>query len=494
MRVVAVAVLFAGTLAMVPAQPAFDTGALQPGDAWILMDGDVPGAMAAAEEAGLRVFRLPQLDMAIVGASAASVALLEAHFGVVATPDWTEQLHLDKSVPYIDVPAVRDLVGYARTGPTVLVIDTGVSSAHPDFQDGNLAANIRSSQNGGVIDAIQQDVPVVDPSGHGTHVAGIVAGSGAGAAGSRTGPYEGVYSNGRVISFQAAVQSGDDVLVSGQAIMAAFDWALANQALYDIRVVSNSWGTPGDFDAYDPVERATLRLYTRGILTVFSAGNEGASDSLNRHCMAPWSLCVAGGNLDGRVDSYSSRGAADRPYAHPDVTAPGTSIRAPAAVEDSDVTRLLSGQGEALYIDRTGTSMAAPHVAAVAALLWAEFRTLSPDQVMDAIVAGSLPMREDVSTAGAGYLSAPGAYTEASRMDGNRERFLAGQAVKYGGPLTGDKAFAIDAVTGLDLEARATRLADGRPVVEEEAFLPVLAGGTLLLLLAAVLGVFLARR
>jgi len=397
-RVVAVAVLFAGTLAMVPAQPAFDTGALQPGDAWILMDGDVPGAMAAAEEAGLRVFRLPQLDMAIVGASAASVALLEAHFGVVATPDWTEQLHLDKSVPYIDVPAVRDLVGYARTGPTVLVIDTGVSSAHPDFQDGNLAANIRSSQNGGVIDAILQDVPVVDPSGHGTHVAGIVAAEDNGIGTLGVAPDATIIGvkvlHGGSGSFGAVI--GGILYASDPAAFGAASCARAdiiNMSLGAVFPKSASGAGP----LVGALNQAVNFAASQGVLVISAAGNNGvdirdfpsftfvpadSGSGLAVSATGPVGFALGATNFR-RPASYSNFGSGFVQVAGPggDFVLPGDDVCAvptnggPPVVNFCWVFDLVIStcRGPAAsttsYCFAAGTSMATPAVAGVAALI-----------------------------------------------------------------------------------------------------------------------------
>ncbi len=394
------------------------------------------------------MYHYQHLGMAAVSATPSLLHLVVGDLDVRLTPEWYEPLHLDRSVPLIHAEEVRNAVGSARDGPSVMILDTGVSASHPDFQVGNLAANVRASIENGLVEAVQQNIPIVDPSGHGTHVAGIVAGAaqGLGSYDPDRGKYEGVYSNGRIIGFQAAVQvtgelGEEETVVSGQGILAAFDWALAHQEEYDIRVVSNSWGSPGDLDPDDPVERATLELYLAGIMTVFSAGNEGEADTLNRHCTAPWSLCVAAGDMDRDRAPYSSYGNRQDPYAHPDLTGPGSSIRSADPVENPNLAL------QPLYRDRSGTSMAAPHVSGVAALLMAQDPSLSPDQVMDILVASAYPMSGPVHKVGGGFVDAARASILAETVEGNREQFLAGEQVKYAGARSGDPDHENDPVT-----------------------------------------------
>lgn len=389
-------------------------------------------------------------------------------------------VHLDKSVPAIEADRVKEALGLRRNGPTVLVIDTGVDSTHPDFQAGNLAANAQAVRQGGLVIATVEQIPVVDASGHGTHVAGIAAGSGEslGASDSLHGRYEGVYSNGRVASYQASgVDEGEEAAVEVLAALEAFDWAVANRQRFDLRVISNSWGERGTFDPDSAIHQATLRLYLEGFTILFSAGNSGedGAGTLNRYCIAPWVLCVAAADLDGSRMSFSSYGANDpeRPYDHPDVSGPGLSITSAKPLNGlalRDLTRLLGG-GEtsaSLYSDRSGTSMAVPHVAGVAALIQAANAGLSPDDVMDIIVASASPMADGVSRAGSGFLDARVAYNLAVATEGNRADFLAGRDVKYAGPLSRDTEYANDAVSvGYDGSAGDSplaldRVADGR--------------------------------
>lgn len=425
-------------------------------EAWIWSGADPHRTAPALEAAGVSWYEYEQLEMVAFEADPLTARLLVAAHGGHITPAETYRLHLDRSVPLIEADRVRDAVGVQRNGPTVLVVDTGVDSTHPDFQD-SLVANLAAERVGGLIAGTFAPDVVVDESGHGTHVAGIVGGTGEGAGplDETSGKYVGVYGNGRIAGFQASTLD-EEPQVDSLAALEAFDWALENQAAYDVRVVVNSWGLPGDLDPSHPINEATQRLYFNGINVIFSAGNlgtEGRTHQLNKFCQAPWVLCVAAGGADRNLVAISSRGdEANGPYAHPDLTAPGWRITATNSLADLDLLdrslRVMAGTpGENLYIERGGTSMAAPHVGGTAALLYAANPSLSPDQVMDILVETTAPMPETVWDAGTGYLNAREAYNLAVQTEGNRQAFLSGNVVKYGGTATGDPAYADDPVT-----------------------------------------------
>jgi serine protease AprX len=368
-------------------------------------------------------------------------------------------VHLDKSLPYIGADRVKAAVGERRAGPSVMAIDTGTDSAHPDFQEGNLAANVQPVRQGGLVVGSLDQAVVVDTAGHGTHVAGILAGSGdaLGPPDPLYGRYQGVYSNGRIVSYQASSEEeGQEALVDTLAALEAFDWAIENRREYDIRVVTNSWGDTGGFDPENPVNQATLRLYLAGMTVVFSAGNSGEDGpgTLNKYCVAPWVLCVAAGDLSAARLPFSGYGRSREapPYDHPDLTAPGLAIHAARPVSElgsGDLVRVLQGDvaSDKLYQDRSGTSMAAPHVAAAAALLQAANGALSPDQVMDILVGTTSPMADGPERVGTGYVDAVAAYNLAVQTVGNREPFLAGREVKYAGPASRDPTYGNDPVT-----------------------------------------------
>lgn len=437
-------------------QPA---GASEPIGIWIISGEGAAGEalLASLEARGIPTHPYPLLDMSAVVAGGPTITWLRAQ-GYALHPNEVFDLHLDQSVPKIKADVVKEALGPVRDGPTILVIDTGLDSQHPDFRLGsNLAANVGIDRSpNGLVSGAFQDRPITDRSGHGSHVAGIVAGSGEafGDRDAQHGRYQGVYSNGRLASFQAANDAVDpeDIGVDMQAALEAFEWALTNQQRYNIRAISNSWGSAGDIVPEHPVTKATLRAYAAGIAVFFSAGNDGAEGTLNKHCLPPWVLCVGAGTLDKTRSSFSSMGNAGSkalgPYDHPDITAPGSAIRSLTPVlAPEKLGRFVNGDRESLYRDRSGTSMAAPHAAGVAGLLLAANPGLSPDQVMDILVSTADPMSEEIHRVGAGYINAQSAYTLASATQGQLEGFLVGEGVKYAGLATGDDDFSDDPVS-----------------------------------------------
>ncbi len=409
----------------------------------------------------------PNLDMMAIVGGGPTIAWLRSE-GFNVHPNEVYELHLDQSVPQIGADVVKEALGTVREGPTVLVIDTGLDSGHPDFEEGeNLAANLGVDRSpNGLVGGVIQDRPITDRSGHGSHVAGIVAGNGEamGSNDPQHGRYLGVYSNGRLASFQAsnAALDPDDIGVDMQAALEAFDWALANHDTFDIRAISNSWGSAGDMVPEHPVSQATLKAYAAGMTVFFSAGNEGKEGTLNKHCLPPWVVCVGAGTADGTRSSFSSMGHARSqslgPYDHPDITAPGSAIRSLEPIFGGDKpSQWLSGDFQALYKDRSGTSMAAPHAAGVAALLTAANPDLSPDQIMDILIATADTMSEEVHRVGAGFINAEKAHALATSTVGQRGDFLAGEGVKYAGLATGDNDYSDDPISvGYDTSSGGT--------------------------------------
>jgi serine protease AprX len=447
-------------LLAIPAAQASPRAADQ---SWVWLDpagtGDAPALLAALGRLEATHHHLDALGIVTFRADAATARALHGLAGGRLERDHAMELHLDESVPAIGADAVKRALGPLPGGPTVLVVDTGIDSSHPDFREGqNLAANVQPARVGGLPVGTLEGNAVVDEAGHGTHVAGVVAGSGAslGDQDELHGRYTGAYSIGRVASYKASsIEEGQEAKVEVTGALEAFEWALDNQERFGLAVVTNSWGERGDFDPDSPISYATKRLYLAGMTVVFSAGNNGedGTGTLNRYCVAPWVLCVAAADLDGTRQSFSSVGTDDpaKPYDHPDLTAPGlgiTSTRPPAQASPLSILQPSSVHpSRGLYADRSGTSIAAPHVAATAALLLAGNPDLSPDQVMETLVSTTRPMAGTLSEVGAGALDASAAFAAGMELAGERAAFLAGDAVRYAGSASGDVANAQDPVS-----------------------------------------------
>jgi serine protease AprX len=313
-------------------------------------------------------------------------------------------------------------------GVGVLVNDSGVDGTHPDLQFGkNLKQNVTAATNLNALSSILpytpvENVPNTDATGgHGTHVAGIVGGTGQ----ASQGLYEGVAPGADLVGYG----SGAALLLLD--VLSGFDYAITNQARYNIRVITNSFGTTSDtgtdVNPADPITLATKRCVDRNIVVVFSAGNSGPGSGTmtGQYKKAPWVIAVAAGDKSGRLASFSSRGIKNKVGSfsldgktytwedRPSVTSPGVDIIAARVIAptsslsaDKDATELDPAH-VAYYTHMSGTSMAAPHVAGIVALLLEANPTLTPYQVKEILqqTATNIPNREKWET-GAGYVNA----------------------------------------------------------------------------------------
>lgn len=307
-------------------------------------------------------------------------------------------------------------------GIGVLINDSGVDGTHDDHKLGNnLVQNVLGSTNLNSYSALLpitylENQPNTDSnSGHGTHCAGTVGGNGAKSA----GKYEGVAPGAHLLGYGSG-----GVLFILDAV-GGLDYALTHQFEYNIRVINNSWGTSGPFNPEHPVNIATKRLYDRGIINVFAAGNDGpGADTHNPYAIAPWVISVAAGDKYGRLASFSSRGVKDQTFSftidgeswvaenQPTVTAPGVDVVSTRAV--APLGALAAEQDAELdpahapyYSHMSGTSMASPHVAGIVALMLEANPALSPAEVREVLqlTATNMPGRADWEV-GAGYVNA----------------------------------------------------------------------------------------
>ncbi|MFJ9895878.1 S8 family serine peptidase [Streptomyces sp. NPDC091280] len=252
----------------------------------------------------------------------------------------------DPNVTQIGAPTAWK-AGYTGKGVKIAVLDTGIDTQHPDLK-GQVVASKNFSTSPDLKDRI----------GHGTHVASIAAGTGAGARGKYTGVAPGAkILDGKVL--------GDDGSGDDSSIIAGMDWAAEEGA----DIVNLSLGST-DLPGSDPLENELDKLSEqRGILFVVAAGNEGEEGerTVDSPGSAPDALTV--GAVDGKdkLAYFSSLGPTADNALKPDVTAPGVDITA-AAAPGSEVVKE-NGEKPAGYVTLSGTSMATPHVAGAAAIL-----------------------------------------------------------------------------------------------------------------------------
>lgn len=329
-------------------------------DVPLVVTGDGGAAFAGQRMAGITVDRtLPALrmvamrqDKASPGAALASLARgpsLRATLGSTpgSTKIWLDRrlaLALDHSVAQIGGPAAHAR-GITGQGVTVAVLDTGIDDTHPDLA-GKVAVARAFTEDG-------RDA--TDLIGHGTHVASIIAGTGA----ASNGQFRGVAPDATLISGRVC----EDRSCSISAIIAGMEWAVVEQHARIINISIGGQDTP----ELDPMELAINQLSAEhGALFVVAAGNSGsAPGTVETPGSADAALTVAAVDRDDGSSFFSSRGPrVGDSGLKPEIAAPGVGIVAARAAGTA-----LGNPVSDDYTQASGTSMATPHVAGAAALL-----------------------------------------------------------------------------------------------------------------------------
>jgi serine protease AprX len=377
---------------------------------------------------GAGIIRFKHLPVVFAVATPLQIAGITSQPGVRSVYS-NKQLryHLAESTRAIRADAAW-AAGFTGKGVGIAILDSGVDGLYsPGLEYGTktvhnvkyavdlndlVTLDPRIPAPGGAL--FVDNLPTTETStGHGTHVAGIAAGSG---GGSTNGYYRGVAPDANVIGIGA----GDILFVFWT--LAGLDYILDIREEYNIQVVNNSWGSEGAYSPDDPINVATKKLYDAGVAVVFAAGNSGPdANTLNPYSAAPWVISVAAGCklgitpdptnsaaqcADGRgsiLADFSSRGIEGDALIHPDITAPGVNIVSTRALLGvvMNVTDLpsdaldcnISVQHLQYYTCAGGTSMAAPHVAGVIALMEeASKGRLTPAQAYSALTRTARPL------------------------------------------------------------------------------------------------------
>lgn len=292
--------------------------------------------------------------------------------------------------------------GYDGKGVNVAVLDSGVDFTHPDLAPAEID-NVKLALLGPPTPTQTIKLPKGansdTSSGHGTHVAGDVAGRGVQSG----GKFRGMGHGAGLIGLGA----GDVIEIF--TALDGFDYVLAHQQDDAIKVVTNSWGTDfAPFDASDPINVATKKVSDAGIVVLFAAGNSYDELTLSPYA-APWVITVAAGTKKGSVTDFSSGGVeVDTATApgftgqdvvgetrtvrnlglyHPSVTSTGESVVStrslttalPIAGTPDDIG--LPPEQVPYYTTMSGTSMATPETAGVVAQVLQANPALTPAQV-----------------------------------------------------------------------------------------------------------------
>ena len=384
---------------------------------------------------------------------------------------------MERTAGTIGALGVRQDLGYDGDGVGVAVIDSGAAASHDDLAGASGGPRVAR-----FVDFVNEREVAYDDYGHGTHVAGIVAGNGFDSNGARSGIAPGTH----LVVLKALGVDGTGRISD---VIAAIDFAVANKDALNIRIINLSVAT-GVYESYntDPLTVAARRAVEAGIVVVAAAGNNGRNPQGRTHHggvtapgNAPWVLTVGASSHMGTADrsddtiaSFSSRGptAVDR-SAKPDLVAPGVGIE---SLSDPDSTLYSTRAAYLLpgtiatafmpYLSLSGTSMSAPVVSGTVALMLQANPSLTPNAVKAILQYTAQSSRNyDPLTQGAGFLNAKGA-VQLARYLGSAstmgypwsrnwsKRVLWGNRVFQGGRLSPDaNAWANGVMWGSDAAA-----------------------------------------
>jgi len=281
--------------------------------------------------------------------------------------------------------------GIAGTGVTVAILDSGVEPDADLVQPDN---RILASVN------FADTRLTSDPGGHGTHIAGIVAGNG-----SRSGgEFIGIAPQANVVDVRVLGSTGSGRISS---VIRGIEWVLAHRTAYNIRVINLSFGAPASLPyRADPMSAAVEIAWRRGLVVVAASGNGGPQrDTVETPGIDPYVITVGAtddrgtlGRGDDMLAWFSAWGSPDS-NAKPDLVAPGrrlVSLRVPGSALDMLFPdRVVVAQNGATYFRLTGTSMATAVVSGAAALLLQRRPDLTPDQVKALLVGTTQRYGED---------------------------------------------------------------------------------------------------
>lgn len=412
-------------LAVAPASSAVPAGSSPPVTVIVRTGGASVRAaeLAVARVGGTVTQRMGSLHSLIATVPEAAVAAVRSTPGVRSvTPD--QRVSLSSKGPDgtdpADLGSLRSVVqmigadrywnaGDTGAGVDVALIDSGVVPVKGLSAQGKVV-------NGPDLSFESQDPALrhLDTFGHGTHMAGIIAGNDTGAGMpaasggiSRFDPtvttaFMGVAPGARIVSLKVADAFGTTDV---SQILVAIDWVIAHrhdaaQGL-NIRVLNLSFGTDGtQVYELDPLAFAVEQAWRQGIFVVVSAGNAGyGTAKLNDPAYDPYIMAVGASDPEGTanpaddtVAAFSSAGDSMR---HPDIVAPGTSIRSlrdPGSFIDRNYPSARIGKTPRLFVG-SGTSQAAAVVSGAAALVLQQRPTITPDQLKRLLSITSTPLR-----------------------------------------------------------------------------------------------------
>lgn len=360
-----------------------------------------------------------------------SVAWISLNAPVVSTGNSTLKDEIKKLAtvyPYavgaVDAWMANDPI--TGQGVTVAVVDTGITNAIEDFQEGGTSrvlADVVVNANASGPD---------DGYGHGTHVAGIVGGNGAGLSNTK---YIGIAPGVNLVDVKISDEEGNATLAD---VIFALEWIYENKDRYNIRVVNLSLhSSVAQSYLVDPLDAAVEFLWFNGILVVVAAGNLGDAPDAVSYPPAndPFVLTVGASDDMGTQDTaddvlapWSSRGVTQDGFPKPEVVAPGRNI-----VSTIDTTSVLAQTYPERIVDEkyfrlSGTSMAAGVMSGVAALVFEARPQWGPNEVKCTLIATGWDLSDDGGTVPLATAAMAEEIPDADCNDGITPNFLISHA------------------------------------------------------------------
>jgi len=401
-----------------PALHAGDVALIQvaAGTAWtVAADLTSAGAtdVAAFDSVNVVSARLSDQALATVATDRAVLrATTDGHVTAVGGPNGNgkdlDEFGSNNKKDSLGIEAIEAPNAWGRStgaGVVVALMDTGIG-AHPDLPAGKVIARANFAGTAGV---------GLDPAGHGTHLAGIIAAHGS--------TFRGVAPDARLVDIRVLDQNGDGSLHN---VVEGFDWLLKNRSALSIRVLNLSLGTTQRSSYHEDLLAALAEAaWFSGIAVVAAAGNDGPVPGTVATPGADPFVITAGSfddqgtpsQQDDRESAFSSRGQTVDGFAKPDVLAPGrrvVSLRAngarleltkPDRVVTSTAANVnVNGNGNNkdnvnLYIRMSGTSVSSAMVSGVAALILSAHADYTPTKTKGALVASGRSVTGSVSRA-----------------------------------------------------------------------------------------------
>jgi serine protease AprX len=426
-------------------------------------DSDVAVLTGLGITTGIRYRALPMIAVLATPAQIQRIAGLSSVRSVWGNTEF--RFYTNQSRPLIGLARLQSNAAMTKSngglpvsgkGIGIAIVDAGVDGTHPDVKfdplhptTSKVVQNVKvegrlltTGEGAGIVpDVFLENLPNTDnTSGHGTFVASCAAGLGAASG----GVYGGVAPGANIIG----IGSGETLVITVD--LAAFDYVLTHQFLYNIRVVNASWGGNSSFNPDDPTSVAIRTMHDNNIAVVYAAGNDGPGpETLNVWARSPFAIAVGAGTKDGRLANFSSRGfasgspgngvpAGEAPIPQnfgPSVVAPGAALvnaRMSAGVNvigalgiagnsddgtgtfPNDLDGSIPTAFVPFYTYSSGTSFAAPSYCGAAALVLEAAPSLLVDDLRQILEDTATPMPGYASwEVGAGYINVAAAVDRA---------------------------------------------------------------------------------